>query len=56
MLDQQEMLEHPHFRERGTIVVGPDGRPTTGPLVRFEHNPARPPFGAPAVGSDRAGW
>jgi alpha-methylacyl-CoA racemase len=56
VLTQDEMLEHQHFRDRGTIVVGPDGRPTTGPLVRFEQAPGQPPYGAPAVGSDRPGW
>ena len=56
VLTRQEMLEHPHFRERGTIVAGPDGRPTTGPLVRFEQSPGQPPFGAPALGSGRPGW
>ncbi len=56
VLTQREMLEHPHFRERGTVVVGPDGRPTTGPLVRFEQHPGQPPFGAPEVGSGQAGW
>jgi crotonobetainyl-CoA:carnitine CoA-transferase CaiB-like acyl-CoA transferase len=55
-LDRAGMLEHPHFRERGTIVIGPDGLPTTGPLVRFQALPARPPFGAPAVGADEPRW
>jgi crotonobetainyl-CoA:carnitine CoA-transferase CaiB-like acyl-CoA transferase len=56
VLTQDEMLQHPHFRARGTIVDGPDGRPRSGPLVRFEQTPGRPPFGAPAVGSDQPGW
>jgi crotonobetainyl-CoA:carnitine CoA-transferase CaiB-like acyl-CoA transferase len=56
VLTQREMLEHPHFRARDTIVVGPDGRPTTGPLVRFEQSPGQPPYGAPAVDSGHAGW
>jgi crotonobetainyl-CoA:carnitine CoA-transferase CaiB-like acyl-CoA transferase len=56
VLTQQEMLEHPHFRARGTIVVGPDGRPTTGPLVRFEQSPGQPPIGAPRLGSGEPRW
>lgn len=55
-LTRAEMLEHPHFRARGTIVAGPDGRPTSGPLVRFQQMPGRPPFGAPAVGADEPRW
>ena len=51
-----EMLEHPHFRERGTVIDGPDGRPASGPLVRFEQRPARPPYGAPAAGSSEPVW
>src|SRR4051794_1263820 len=31
VLTQAEMLAHPHFRVRGTIVERPDGRPTSGP-------------------------
>jgi crotonobetainyl-CoA:carnitine CoA-transferase CaiB-like acyl-CoA transferase len=56
VLTRAEMLEHPHFQERGTVVVGPGGRRASGPLVRFEHLPGRPPFGAPAVGSGTATW
>jgi crotonobetainyl-CoA:carnitine CoA-transferase CaiB-like acyl-CoA transferase len=56
VLTQEEMLQHPHFRERGTVVDGPDGRPRSGPLVRFEQSPGRPPFGAPPAGSDHPGW
>jgi crotonobetainyl-CoA:carnitine CoA-transferase CaiB-like acyl-CoA transferase len=56
VLDRAEMLTHPHFRERGTIVDGPDGQPASGPLVRFEHRPARPPYGAPAAGSGEPAW
>jgi alpha-methylacyl-CoA racemase len=56
VLTQEEMLQHPHFRERGTIVEGPDGLPRSGPLVRFEQSPGRPPFGAPPAGSGHPGW
>ena len=56
VLDRAEMLRHEHFRSRGTVVDGPDGRPTSGPLVRFERRPGRPPFGAPDVGADAPAW
>jgi crotonobetainyl-CoA:carnitine CoA-transferase CaiB-like acyl-CoA transferase len=56
VLTRAEMLEHPHFRERGTIVVGPDGRLASGPLVRFERRPGRPPFGAAPAGSGDPIW
>lgn len=57
VLDRAGMLAHPHFRERGAVVDRPDGRATSGPLVRFEHDPGRPPYGAPAVGADEpGGW
>lgn len=55
VLDRDAMLAHPHFRERGTVVDGPGG-PTSGPMVRFERRPGRPPFGAPAVGTGEAAW
>ena len=56
VLNRAEMLEHPHFRERGTVVTRPDGRPGSGPIVRFERLPGRPPYGAPPVGSSEARW
>jgi crotonobetainyl-CoA:carnitine CoA-transferase CaiB-like acyl-CoA transferase len=56
ILDRDQMLAHPHFRERGTIVDRPDGRPGAGPIVRFEHHPGRPPAGAPTAGSGEAAW
>ncbi len=56
VLTRAEMLEHPHFRQRGTVVVDADGRPRSGPLVRFEHAPGRPPFGAPSVDSGAPVW
>lgn len=56
VLTRAEMLEHPHFRERGTIVTRPDGRPASGPIVRFERAPGRPPYGAPALGSGEPRW
>jgi crotonobetainyl-CoA:carnitine CoA-transferase CaiB-like acyl-CoA transferase len=56
VLNRAEMLEHPHFRERGTVVTLPDGRPGSGPIVRFEKAPGRPPHGAPALGSGEPRW
>jgi len=56
VLDRDGMLAHPHFRERGTVVTTDDGHIASGPLVRFEDRPGRPPHGAPAVGADDATW
>jgi crotonobetainyl-CoA:carnitine CoA-transferase CaiB-like acyl-CoA transferase len=57
VLDRDGMLRHPHFRERGVVVERPDGRATSGPLVRFERRPGRAPFGAPDVAShEPGGW
>ena len=56
VLDRAGMLAHPHFRERGTMVETDDGRTTSGPLVRFEQQPGRPPHGAPAIGADQPVW
>jgi len=56
VLDRDAMLTHAHFRQRGTIVEAADGRPVSGPLVRFEQLPGRPPCGAPAVGAHDPVW
>jgi crotonobetainyl-CoA:carnitine CoA-transferase CaiB-like acyl-CoA transferase len=57
VLDREGMLEHPHFRERGVVVERPDGRSTSGPLVRFEARPGRAPYGAAEVGAhEPGGW
>jgi crotonobetainyl-CoA:carnitine CoA-transferase CaiB-like acyl-CoA transferase len=57
VLDRDGMLEHPHFRERGVVVERPDGRPTSGPMVRFEVRPGRAPYGAPEVAAhEPGGW
>jgi crotonobetainyl-CoA:carnitine CoA-transferase CaiB-like acyl-CoA transferase len=57
VLDRGGMLEHPHFRQRGAVVERPDGRPTAGPLVRFERRPGRAPYGAPSPDADApGGW
>ena len=56
VLDRAAMLEHPHFRGARRVVDRPDGRPASGPLVRFEERPGRPPYGAPATGASEATW
>ena len=56
VLDRAGMLDHPHFRERGTVVDGPAGSPASGPLVRYERLPGHPPHGAPPVASGEARW
>jgi crotonobetainyl-CoA:carnitine CoA-transferase CaiB-like acyl-CoA transferase len=57
VLDRDAMLHHPHFRQRGVVVERPDGRPTSGPMVRFEARPGRAPYGAPPAGADEpGGW
>jgi crotonobetainyl-CoA:carnitine CoA-transferase CaiB-like acyl-CoA transferase len=55
VLDREAMLAHPHFRARGTVVDRPGGGAAAGPLVRFEVEPGRAPFGAPAVGAHEPG-
>jgi crotonobetainyl-CoA:carnitine CoA-transferase CaiB-like acyl-CoA transferase len=57
VLDREAMLAHPHFRERGVVVERSDGRATSGPMIRFERRPGRPPYGAPEVGAhEPGGW
>jgi crotonobetainyl-CoA:carnitine CoA-transferase CaiB-like acyl-CoA transferase len=55
VLDRDGMLGHPHFRERGVVVDRSDGRPTTGPMVRFEARPGHAPYGAPDLAPDDPG-
>jgi crotonobetainyl-CoA:carnitine CoA-transferase CaiB-like acyl-CoA transferase len=49
-----EMLAHPHFRERGVLVPGPDGDVRIGHPVRYVVHPALPPGPAPALGAPTA--
>ncbi|WP_409330006.1 CaiB/BaiF CoA transferase family protein [Trujillonella humicola] len=44
-----EVLEHPHFRERGVLVAGPDGGVRIGHPVRYAAHPALPPRPAPPL-------
>lgn len=48
VLTREEMLDHPHFRARGTVVPqGPDGMRALGHPLRFAVHPALPPGPAP---------
>jgi crotonobetainyl-CoA:carnitine CoA-transferase CaiB-like acyl-CoA transferase len=50
VLGRAEMLEHPHFRARGTITTGPDGLRSVGHPVRYRVHPALPPGPPPDIG------
>ena len=52
VLTRQQMLEHPHFRERGTLTTGPDGYLTLGHPIRYRVHPALPPGSAPDLGEN----
>ncbi|MDO8732003.1 MAG: CoA transferase [Actinomycetota bacterium] len=52
VLTRQQMLEHPHFRERGTLTIGPDGYLTLGHPIRYRVHPALPPGLAPELGDN----
>jgi crotonobetainyl-CoA:carnitine CoA-transferase CaiB-like acyl-CoA transferase len=43
VLSREEMLEHPHFRERGVITIGYDGMRALGHPIRYLHHPAMAP-------------
>jgi crotonobetainyl-CoA:carnitine CoA-transferase CaiB-like acyl-CoA transferase len=49
ILTRAEMLAHPHFRARGIVTRGPDGKAAIGHPVRFLHHPARPPGPPPEL-------
>jgi len=50
VLSRAEMLDHPHFHARGTLVAqGPDGMRAVGHPVRFLVHPALEPGAAPAL-------
>jgi crotonobetainyl-CoA:carnitine CoA-transferase CaiB-like acyl-CoA transferase len=48
---RDEVLVHPHFRERGSLVAGADGGAQIGHPVRYAVHPALPPRPAPALPS-----
>ncbi|MGE0881586.1 MAG: CaiB/BaiF CoA transferase family protein [Acidimicrobiia bacterium] len=50
VLTRAEMLEHPHFRERGTITTGPDGYRSVGHPIRYRIHPALAPGVPPELG------
>lgn len=43
VLSRAEMLDHPHFRERGVITVGYDGMRALGHPIRYIRHPAMAP-------------
>jgi crotonobetainyl-CoA:carnitine CoA-transferase CaiB-like acyl-CoA transferase len=49
VLTREEMLDHPHFTERGTITIGPDGYRAVGHPIRYRVHPTRPLGRPPAV-------
>lgn len=49
VLTQAEMLVADAFRDRGTVVDGPDGRPTVTHPLRYRDHPADRPTGVPAL-------
>jgi crotonobetainyl-CoA:carnitine CoA-transferase CaiB-like acyl-CoA transferase len=49
VLTRAEMLEHPHFRERGVLTAGDDGFLTITHPVQYSVHPALPPGPAPAL-------
>jgi crotonobetainyl-CoA:carnitine CoA-transferase CaiB-like acyl-CoA transferase len=53
ILTRAEMLEHPHFRERGVITTGPDGYRSVGHPVSYRVHPARPPGRPPDLDEHR---
>ncbi|MDP2289471.1 MAG: CoA transferase [Actinomycetota bacterium] len=52
VLTRQQMLEHPHFRERGTLTIGPDGYLTLGHPIRYRVHPALAPGSPPELGEN----
>jgi crotonobetainyl-CoA:carnitine CoA-transferase CaiB-like acyl-CoA transferase len=49
VLSQDEMLRAEHFRERGTVVDGPDGEPFMQHPLRYRQHPARAPREVPPL-------
>jgi crotonobetainyl-CoA:carnitine CoA-transferase CaiB-like acyl-CoA transferase len=49
VLSRQEMLDHPHFREREVFVTDDDGYLALGHPIRYAEHPARPPGPAPSL-------
>lgn len=49
VLTREEMLNHPHFRFRGTITTGSDGYLAVGHPIRYRVHPALPPGPPPPL-------
>ncbi|MCW2623076.1 MAG: CoA transferase [Frankiales bacterium] len=49
VLSRDQMLEHPHFRERGVLATAPDGMLAVAHPVRYARHPALPPGVPPAL-------
>lgn len=54
VLSQDEMLQAEHFRERGTVVDGPDGTPLMQHPIRYGDHPARAPREVPPLVQESA--
>jgi crotonobetainyl-CoA:carnitine CoA-transferase CaiB-like acyl-CoA transferase len=50
VLSWSEALEHPHFRARGVLTIGPDGDRRVAHPIRYRRHPARAPGEAPSLG------
>ena len=49
VLTKEQMLEHPHFRERGLLTIGSDGFLTLGHPIRYRLHPALLPGPPPEL-------
>jgi crotonobetainyl-CoA:carnitine CoA-transferase CaiB-like acyl-CoA transferase len=49
ILSRDEMVNHPHFRERGVIAVGPDGLRRVGHPIQYALHPSLPPAMPPKL-------
>jgi crotonobetainyl-CoA:carnitine CoA-transferase CaiB-like acyl-CoA transferase len=49
VLTRDQMLAHPHFRQRGVLVAGADGFLALGHPIRYAVHPALPPGPPPAL-------
>lgn len=54
ILTREEMLEHPHMRERGVIDEGPDGLRVVAHPIRYALHPALRPGRPPRLGEHGA--
>jgi crotonobetainyl-CoA:carnitine CoA-transferase CaiB-like acyl-CoA transferase len=54
VLTREEMLEHPHFRERELLRIGPDGLLSLAHPIRYALHPALAPGQPPALDEHRS--